>query len=97
MSPPATVVTPSLFLVIEGAKTPKNHGNHGNHARSDFPTHCYCCNYQTLLSSGTYTLTNFGHCPFVWTLCAETPLQLYCAGLLHRKEEIGSLNDNLWY
>jgi hypothetical protein len=84
MSPPAPVVTPSLSLVIEDAETPKNHKNHG---RSDFPTHCYCCNYQTLLSSGTYTLTNLGHCPFLWTLCAKIPLQLSGAGLLIEKKK----------
>jgi hypothetical protein len=88
ISPPAPVVTPSLSLVIEGAGTPKNHGNH---CRSDFPTHCYCSNYQTLLSSWTYRLTNLGHCPFFWTLyaapsSAETPLQLSGAGLPEKKK-----------
>jgi len=78
MSLPAPVVTPSFSLVIEGDGTPKNHGNHG---RSDFSTHCYCSYYQTLLSFGIYTLTNFGHRPLFWTLCAapssaENPLQL---------------------
>jgi hypothetical protein len=84
MSPPAPVVTPSLSLVIESAETPKNHRNHG---RSDFPTHCYYGNYQTLLSSWTDALTNLGHCPFLWTLYAETPLQLSGAGLLIEKKK----------